>query len=371
MNALILAGGRGRRMGFLTRCKPKCLLPYEKETVLERLLGQLKNVGIKKVVIVTGFMENRITDIVGDEVTTVFNKDYKKDTNVNSMFLGIQYLVENFIDETVVFEADIVAEDGLVKYVCGTDFENKSVWFTNGKIKKGATGGMVKVDEKGNIIDIRVINEYSSNFDDYEKLVGIMRISRREIKKFYDILKEERKNNQYYLIPWAKNIKTLPSVKGNISFYVCKTFNTVRDYIEIVNNSFKENIKERRVYLEKVEKLFPIEEYRNSRVKLVKDSIIINNVWKEPIRIEKNHNLVLDGHHSLEVAKRMGLKYVPVIGFDYDEIDIWSLREEISVSRKEVIKNAKEHKLYPYKTVKHKFPKTKSNCFMELKKLEG
>ena len=55
MKAIILAAGRGTRMGNLTLNKPKCLLEVGGKTLLEWQLDAIKGAGISEIAIVTGY----------------------------------------------------------------------------------------------------------------------------------------------------------------------------------------------------------------------------------------------------------------------------------------------------------------------------
>ena len=55
MNAIILAAGMGKRMGNLTKNKPKCFLEINGVPLIERLIKQLRNFGVKDISIVTGY----------------------------------------------------------------------------------------------------------------------------------------------------------------------------------------------------------------------------------------------------------------------------------------------------------------------------
>jgi len=198
-----------------------------------------------------------------------------------------------------------------------------------------------------------------------------MKIDGSNLPTFYKLLKEYSSQtiSQYYLIPWIENLDKLPCIKGDASHYLFATFNTKEEYKRINGINFDNTVMNRDIYLVEVDKLHPIEAHDNSRVSVIKNIIIQNGFWKKPLRIEKNHNLVLDGHHSLELAKEMKLRFVPVIGFDYDEIEMWSLREEIRLNKEIVIKNATKGDIYPYKTVKHKFPDVGCECKVSLEEL--
>ena len=45
-HAVILASGKGSRLGALTTHKPKCLLPLGSETIIERQLRLLQDSGL-------------------------------------------------------------------------------------------------------------------------------------------------------------------------------------------------------------------------------------------------------------------------------------------------------------------------------------
>ena len=54
MQAVILAAGMGRRLGELTKGNTKCMVEVNGITLIDRLLGQLSKLDLKRVVIVVG-----------------------------------------------------------------------------------------------------------------------------------------------------------------------------------------------------------------------------------------------------------------------------------------------------------------------------
>jgi len=107
------------------------------------------------------------------------------------------------------------------------------------------------------------------------------------------------------------------------------------------------------VVLVNVSDLLPIESHSLKRSDRIGKKIMTEGVWTKPILVEKNHNLILDGHHRFSFAKRNGFKLIPALCVDYEDIKIRSLRREISFSKIDVIDNAKCGNIFPYKTVKH------------------
>lgn len=65
MNALLLAAGRGTRMGSLTASTPKPLLRLQGRPIIEHILLGMKDAGIRRAVIVTGYLGEQIEAHLG------------------------------------------------------------------------------------------------------------------------------------------------------------------------------------------------------------------------------------------------------------------------------------------------------------------
>ena len=104
------------------------------------------------------------------------------------------------------------------------------------------------------------------------------------------------------------------------------------------------------------EKLKHIEGFSQKRVDWLVQKIQTEKIWTKPLCVERTHFLVMDGQHRLESAKILGLKVVPCILYDYKSIEVWSLRESHFVDHETVITRSLRDDIYPYKTVKHRFP---------------
>ncbi|MBA0125234.1 phosphocholine cytidylyltransferase family protein [Haloechinothrix sp. YIM 98757] len=102
MIGLVLAAGAGRRLQPLTNELPKALLPVSGErTILDIALGNLREVGIDEVVLVTGFAAQRIEERVDDferrygvNLHTVYNDKAEEWNNAYSLWVARQWFGE-------------------------------------------------------------------------------------------------------------------------------------------------------------------------------------------------------------------------------------------------------------------------------------
>jgi len=63
--AVVLAAGRGTRMGALTAATPKPLLPVAGRPIIEHILGGFAAAGVRRAVVVTGHLGNAIERALG------------------------------------------------------------------------------------------------------------------------------------------------------------------------------------------------------------------------------------------------------------------------------------------------------------------
>ena len=66
LKAVIMAGGQGLRMRPLTEDTPKPMLPVGDRPLMERIIGQLGQVGIRRVCVATHYLAEKIKDPIGD-----------------------------------------------------------------------------------------------------------------------------------------------------------------------------------------------------------------------------------------------------------------------------------------------------------------
>jgi choline kinase len=112
MIGMVLAAGAGRRLAPDTDNLPKTLLPVDGDrTILDVALGNLAQVGLEEVVVVTGFAADRIEqrreDLArryGLRIATVFNPKAEEWNNAYSLW----YARERFAEGVLMVNGDTV-----------------------------------------------------------------------------------------------------------------------------------------------------------------------------------------------------------------------------------------------------------------------
>ena len=96
--AVILAAGFGMRMAPINTEIPKGLVEVKGEPLIERLIKQLHEVGIKDVYIVVGFMKEKYEYLIDEyQVELIVNPQYAKKNNLYSVKLVNKYLENCYI----------------------------------------------------------------------------------------------------------------------------------------------------------------------------------------------------------------------------------------------------------------------------------
>lgn len=122
--AIILAAGRGMRLDSLTVETPKCLLQVGGLPILHRQLSALEQSGIKDVVFVTGFMEEKIRRYVArhfPQIESVFvsNTHFASTNTLYSLALATPNIAEGA--ETLLLNGDVVFDRKIIRRLIDSD----------------------------------------------------------------------------------------------------------------------------------------------------------------------------------------------------------------------------------------------------------
>ena len=187
MQAIIMAAGRGSRLGKLTENNPKSFIEINREKLIDINVKILKKHGVNEIIIVTGYMnemfEKHFHGI--DGIRLIYNPFYEKMNVLGSFYMGQEALSDNF----VYLHADTICDISIFERVLSLDAdvvlpvdfkecddEAMKVKITNGKLVS-ITKEMPKETSDGEFIGIA---KFSKNV-----LGGL----KKEVK---EILKEKK-----------------------------------------------------------------------------------------------------------------------------------------------------------------------------------
>ena len=106
MKAMILAAGLGKRLGELTKCKPKPLLTVKGKPLIDYHIEKLISAGFKTIAINTHYLGNQISDhvinIFGQRITFYVNKTGLVYRTIESIKHYIQVCIKKYGTKTLL-----------------------------------------------------------------------------------------------------------------------------------------------------------------------------------------------------------------------------------------------------------------------------
>ncbi len=114
MKGLILAAGRGSRMGKHTLNRPKCLVEVKGVSLLDRQINSLNQAGIREIAIVTGYRADMLTD---KGLVTFENRCWEHSNMVRSLLAASEWLSTS---ATVVSYSDIFYQASAIESLIGS-----------------------------------------------------------------------------------------------------------------------------------------------------------------------------------------------------------------------------------------------------------
>ena len=203
MQAIILAAGMGRRLGDYTKDNTKCMLPVNGVRLIDRLLNQLSNLHLNRIVIVVGYKGKNLIDYIDQNyrgklnIEYINNPVYDRTNNIYSLALAKNKLKE---DDTLLIESDLIFDDGLFDLLLNNPLPNLALI---AKYESWMDGTMVRIDNENNIVNF--IPKEAFNFKDvssYYKTVNIYKFSKVFLQSKYIPFLEAYTtavgNNEYY-----------------------------------------------------------------------------------------------------------------------------------------------------------------------------
>jgi histidinol-phosphate/aromatic aminotransferase/cobyric acid decarboxylase-like protein/choline kinase len=179
MRAIILAAGLGRRMMPLTENVHKTLLSVGGRPIIDRLICGLKESGIFRITIVTGYRADELESYVRRrfpdlELSFVRNDLYESTNNIHSLALAFEQL--DFTENIVLLESDLIFEPAVLRRLIASKHENVAVV---DRYRVGLDGTVVALSDSKVVTHVIPASLQGSNFDfsDKYKTLNIYKFS--------------------------------------------------------------------------------------------------------------------------------------------------------------------------------------------------
>lgn len=185
MQAIILAAGMGKRLKHLTENNTKCMVRVNGETLIERMLHQLDELALKKIVLVVGYEREKLINYISSlniktPIEYIENPIYNKTNNIYSLFLAKEVLRQ---DDCLLLESDVIFEKGTLQLLVDDTYPTLALV---DKFESWMDGTVVTLSEDNSIIDF--IPKKRFRFEDtdrYYKTVNVYKFSKQFSNDYY------------------------------------------------------------------------------------------------------------------------------------------------------------------------------------------
>ena len=202
MQAIILAAGMGKRLKELTRNNTKCMVKVNGVTLIERMLHQIENQSVSRIVIVVGYEGQKLKDFIETlgictPIIYIDNPIYDKTNNIYSLALAKDWLVK---DDTLLFESDLIFEDSVLDALVSDPRDTLALV---DKYESWMDGTCVKIGDDDSIEAFVPGKKFKFNeIKDYYKTVNLYKFSQHFSKTHYvpflDAYQSALGENEYY-----------------------------------------------------------------------------------------------------------------------------------------------------------------------------
>ena len=202
MQAIILAAGMGKRLKELTHDNTKCMVKVNGVTLIDRMLHQIDNQHLSRIIIVIGYEGQKLIDYIGTldiqtPIMYINNPIFDKTNNIYSLALAKKWLVK---EDTLLFESDLIFEDAVLDALITDPRETLALV---DKYESWMDGTCVKLAEDDTIESFVPGKKFKYNeIKEYYKTVNIYKFSKHFSETHYvpflDAYQSALGKNEYY-----------------------------------------------------------------------------------------------------------------------------------------------------------------------------
>lgn len=165
--AIILAAGRGRRLGALTDERPKCLLRVGPLSLIEHQLETLRAHEVAPVVVVVGYHGETVAATVGDRGTCIPNLRHAETNSLYSLWLAREHARQGFL----LLNADVLFDPEILRRVLESPYPDALAVEPRARFEPEE----MKVELAGN--RIRALSKTLAPARAHAENVGVLKIS--------------------------------------------------------------------------------------------------------------------------------------------------------------------------------------------------
>jgi choline kinase len=230
MKAVILAAGVASRLRPLTNNTPKCLLKVGSKSILELAIENLVENKIFDLVIVTGYLENQIRDLLKIRfpelnITLYYNELYNSTNNIYSLWLARDAFHE---DEMLLMDSDIVFDKRIIAKLFNSGYKSCLALKRHDVLDEEIK---VRTDNNGRVLEIsKEINPSEAAGES----VGIELFSKELLRELFSVIDRkvniEKNVNQFYEAAFQQLINNNHDIYAvDITEYFCTEIDTAED----------------------------------------------------------------------------------------------------------------------------------------------
>lgn len=210
MIGVILSAGMGTRLRPLTDEIPKPLLEINNTTLLERMIRNCINAGIREFILIVGYKKEKVFEIAPKleekldiSIRIIENMEYDATNTSVSAYLASSYIEKENLDDFILINGDNVVDPEIITRIAKTD--NTSLIVDNFKDLNGESFKLILKDVKkaDNSIANGIISEIGKEIDipsSTGEFIGVSKVIKEDVSRFNEILirliDEDRQN--YY-----------------------------------------------------------------------------------------------------------------------------------------------------------------------------
>jgi choline kinase/SAM-dependent methyltransferase len=218
--ALLLAAGKGSRLGELTANRPKCLVAVNGTTILDKQIAGLKKKGINDIYLVCGYQRDVLIEYCQKQCHEfkfhfVNNDMFEKTNSMYSLLLGLESVLSDKGEtDVIVLETDIFFVPEILDFTAGDGL----TWLGDAE-SRIFEGSYLTRGDKENVTNIQIIRDVKNIQANMLKSLGIYHIRRPHAQTIGTWLRDavrEGKANLYLDLIMAEHIGDIPIQCRNV-----------------------------------------------------------------------------------------------------------------------------------------------------------